>query len=69
MPTRYTRPSGRTARRRSTGLVTAAVAGVTMLATLAHLRERYRGAEAYLQDAGLPAEDLALLRARLTTED
>jgi protein tyrosine/serine phosphatase len=37
----------------------------TMLATLEHLRERYGGAESYLLQASVSAEDLELLRARL----
>ena len=36
-----------------------------MLATLAHVDERYGGFEAYLLAAGLTADDLAQLRARL----
>lgn len=37
----------------------------TMLATLAHLRERYGGAEGYLLQFGVSVEDMGLLHARL----
>lgn len=37
----------------------------TMLATLAHLRERHGGAEAYLARAGLSAADMRRIRERL----
>jgi protein-tyrosine phosphatase len=37
----------------------------TMLATLAHVRERHGGPDAYLFTAGLTTEELDLLRARL----
>jgi len=37
----------------------------TMLATLAHLRERHGGAEAYLARAGLSAADMRRIRDRL----
>lgn len=37
----------------------------TMLATLAHLRERHGGAEAYLVHAGLSAADIQRIRERL----
>ena len=36
-----------------------------MLDTIAYLRERYGGAEAYLLDGGLTTEQLARLRNRL----
>jgi hypothetical protein len=36
-----------------------------MLATLAHLRERHGGAEAYLARAGLSAADMRRIRERL----
>jgi protein tyrosine/serine phosphatase len=37
----------------------------TMLATLAHLRTRHGGAEAYLTRAGLSSSDIERIRARL----
>ncbi|MEO3888680.1 tyrosine-protein phosphatase [Nonomuraea sp. B5E05] len=56
---------GEAARARSRRLF-AEVTAATMTATLAHLRDRYGGAEAYLLDGGLPPADLPVLRARLT---
>lgn len=38
---------------------------LTMLATLAHLRKRHGGAEAYLTRAGLSGAEVELIRARL----
>jgi protein-tyrosine phosphatase len=37
----------------------------TILATLAHVRERHGGPESYLLAAGLTSDDLAALRTRL----
>ncbi|TDD41413.1 tyrosine-protein phosphatase [Nonomuraea terrae] len=45
----------------------AEVTADTMAATLAHLHDRYGGPAAYLQEAGLSPDDLALLRTRLTS--
>jgi hypothetical protein len=39
-----------------------------MLATLAYVDERYGGMERYLREAGLAAEDMARVRARLRDE-
>ncbi|MET8863756.1 tyrosine-protein phosphatase [Nonomuraea sp. NPDC004580] len=58
---------GEAERARSRRLFAEVGAG-TMLATLAHLDDRYGGAAAYLREGGLPPADLALLRTRLTTD-
>ncbi|MEV4808079.1 tyrosine-protein phosphatase [Nonomuraea sp. NPDC049421] len=58
---------GEAERARSRRLFAEVGAG-TMLATLAHLDDRYGGAAAYLREGGLPPADLTLPRTRLTTD-